>query len=175
MSTNLSRDPQRTLRHPQSPLRPPRFRGDDAKFTGRHMAAIMIGFFAVVIAVNLFMAREASATFGGVVVENSYVASQHFNRWLDEAAAEKALGWQADLARRADGRVVLTLTGPQAVRVSAVARHPLGHQRDQALHFARARTGHLVSTQPLPAGRWRVRLEVRDRAGAVWRSEGDVR
>jgi nitrogen fixation protein FixH len=43
------------------------------------MAMILVAFFAVVIAVNLLMARLAISTFGGVVVENSYVASQHFN------------------------------------------------------------------------------------------------
>ena len=51
-------------------------------FTGRHMAAIMVAFFGVVIVVNLLNARLASSTFGGEVVENSYVASQDFNRWL---------------------------------------------------------------------------------------------
>ena len=40
-----------------------------------------------------------SSTFGGVVVENSYVASQDFNGWLDEARAERALGWDADVGR----------------------------------------------------------------------------
>ena len=53
-------------------------------FTGRHITIIMVAFFAVVIAVNLLMARYATSTFGGVVVENSYVASQNFNKWLDE-------------------------------------------------------------------------------------------
>ena len=40
-------------------------------FTGRHMAAIMVAFFGVIIAVNFTMARFATATFGGRVVENS--------------------------------------------------------------------------------------------------------
>lgn len=144
-------------------------------FTGRHMAAILIGFFAVVISVNVTMARLASATFGGVVVENSYVASQHFNRWLDEAAAEKALGWQADLARASDGRVVLTLAGPQTAQVTAVARHPLGHLPDVALHFAPTGPDRFVSREKLPAGRWRVRLEARAGPAQIWRSEGEVR
>ncbi|MFP5454579.1 MAG: FixH family protein, partial [Alphaproteobacteria bacterium] len=51
-------------------------------FTGRHMAASMVGFFTVVIAVNVTMATVASHSFGGTVVDNSYVASQRFNRWL---------------------------------------------------------------------------------------------
>jgi nitrogen fixation protein FixH len=149
-------------------------------FTGRHMAAIMIGFFAVVIAVNVTMARMAIGTFGGVVVENSYVASQHFNRWLDEAASESALGWKADFARGADGRVMLALVGPTGTpaQVTAVARHPLGRQPDRALQFGPAGPGRYVSQEALPAGRWRLRLEVRgvrEQHGKPWRSEGDVR
>ena len=59
-------------------------------FSGKHMAIILVSFFGVVIVVNLVMARLAVSTFGGVVVENSYVASQEFNRWLEEAEAEAA-------------------------------------------------------------------------------------
>ena len=39
------------------------------EFTGRHMTAILVGFFGVVIAVNLTMASYATGTFGGVVVD----------------------------------------------------------------------------------------------------------
>ncbi|WP_413629785.1 FixH family protein [Novosphingobium sp. JCM 18896] len=140
------------------------------------MVAILVGFFAVVIAVNVTMARLAGATFGGVVVDNSYVASQHFNRWLDEAATERALGWKADFGRAADGRVTLTLAGPDAAAtVEAVARHPLGHARDVVLHFVPAGAGRFVSAEKLPAGRWRLRLEVRAGTTKIWRSEGDLR
>lgn len=143
-------------------------------FTGRHFAAIMVLFFGVVIAVNLVMARAASATFGGVVVENSYVASQQFNGWLDQAAKEKALGWSAQATRLVDGRVAVTLIGaPTSATLNAVARHPLGRAPDQALTFARQPDGRFVSAAALPAGRWRVRF---DAAAGVqrWRTEQDV-
>lgn len=145
-------------------------------FTGRHMTAIIVAFFGVVIAVNVLMARLAIGTFGGQVVENSYVASQHFNRWLDEAEAEKALGWNADAGRTADGRLSVTLRGlpPGEVVLAAVARHPLGRQPDQALAFVAQGGGRFVSVQPLPPGRWRLRLQVQA-AGRMWRTEGEVR
>ena len=38
------------------------------RFTGRHMAAILVAFFAIVITVNVTMARFAMSTFGGKVV-----------------------------------------------------------------------------------------------------------
>ena len=140
-------------------------------FTGRHMAAIFVAFFGVVIAVNFAMARLAISTFGGEVVANSYVASQNFNRWLGEAAAEKALGWQVATARQGDGRLVLTLSGaPQGASLSAMARHPVGRLPDRMIAFTSAGAGHFVSTQPLPDGRWQLHVEARA-GGHVWRSE----
>ena len=41
------------------------------RFTGWHMTTILVAFFAVVITVNIVMARFALSTFGGTVVENS--------------------------------------------------------------------------------------------------------
>lgn len=140
-------------------------------FTGRHMAAIFVAFFGVVVAVNFAMARYAVSTFGGVVVANSYVASQNFNRWLDEAAAAKALGWQVVTTRAADGRLAMALTGaPQGATISAMARHPLGRLPDRQIAFTEAAAGRFVSTQPLPEGRWQLHVEVRA-GGHVWRSE----
>jgi nitrogen fixation protein FixH len=144
------------------------------KFTGKHMAAILITFFAVVVAVNLLMARLASSTFGGVVVANSYVASQNYNRWLDAAAQERRLGWQASALRRADGRLAVTLSGaPETALVTATARHPLGRMPDQRLVFARDMAGTFVSNEVLPAGRWRLRIKAKA-SGRSWRSEQNV-
>lgn len=143
-------------------------------FTGWHMFGILLGGFGVVIAVNFLMAHYASSTFGGVVVENSYVASQEFNRWLDEAEAEKAMGWQVAASRREDGRLVVSLAGaPDYPAIKAVARHPLGRQPDMALTFDPRGEGGFVSREALPAGRWTLRFEVV--AGAkTWRTEQDV-
>lgn len=145
-------------------------------FTGRHFAIIIVGFFAVVVTVNLLMARYASATFGGVVVENSYVASQNFNTWLQAAQREAALGWSAEARRETDGSVVVTMGGdlPEGLVLKGEARHPLGREADRPLTFRRQPDGRFVSSQPLPHGRWKLRLEAV--AGALrWRSEQDFR
>ena len=67
-------------------------------FTGWHMTAILVGFFSTVIAVNVYMAHAAISTFGGTVVDNSYVASQEFNGWLAAAKKQQQLGWKTGVS-----------------------------------------------------------------------------
>lgn len=145
------------------------------QLTGRKVTAIFVVFFGIVMAVNFTMAHFASSTFGGVVVENSYVASQNYNKWLDEAAAEKKLGWSAAATRLPDNRVALRFTGaPDDLVVTGVVRHPLGHAPDQALRFARAADGAFVSDRAVAPGRWLVRLTAQ--AGQTrWRDEQELR
>lgn len=141
-------------------------------FTGRHMAAVFAGGFAVVIAVNLVMASVAVGSFHGTVVDNSYVASQNYNRWLASAAASKALGWQAVPQRRAtDGRVVIeTIAVPAGAAITATAERPLGLRDETGLTFAAQGQGRWVSNETLGAGRWQLRLAIR--AGAQsWAAE----
>lgn len=144
------------------------------KFTGWHMLAIMVAFFGVVIAVNVTMMQIARGSFGGIVVENSYVASQNFNGWLQAARAQESLGWQVQSDLAADRAVVVNVAGaPDLLAVTATARHPLGRQPDQALTFRRTDAGRYISTTTLPTGRWTLRLQLAS-GDAVWRQEVSV-
>lgn len=133
-------------------------------FTGWHMTTILVGFFGVVIAVNLVMARYALGTFGGTVVDNSYVASQKFNGWLEKAEGERKLGWDIKASLNADRHVVVTVTKSGAalegLTASASAHHPLGRMPEQAIQFSPLSGGGMISTAPLPAGRWQLKLSV---------------
>jgi nitrogen fixation protein FixH len=144
-------------------------------FTGYHMAAILLTFFGVVVAVNFTMARLASQSFGGSVVDNSYVASQKFNTWLDEAEKERKLGWSASALRGANNRLEISITGTpaRALSLTAHARHPLGLEKSRDFHFDRAADGRFISREALPAGRWRLRIEVTS-GGQRFRTEQDV-
>ncbi|MGZ8285229.1 MAG: FixH family protein [Allosphingosinicella sp.] len=128
------------------------------RFTGRHMTAILLAFFGVITAVNFTMATLATRTFGGVVVENSYVASQKYNGWLKAARAQETLGWKAKAGLGGDRRVIVEVSLPGAI-VTGYAEHPLGREADVPLNF----TGidSFRSQNPLPAGRWKVHLLVR--------------
>jgi len=133
-------------------------------FTGWHMTAILVGFFTVVIAVNFTMARLAASTFGGKVVENSYVASQHYNEWLQRAAIQDRLGWRTAVSLDARRHVVIDISkdgrplrGP---RVAAMASHPLGRDAPATLRFEAAADGRLRSVEPLAEGRRRLDIGV---------------
>ncbi len=140
-------------------------------FTARHMWMVMIGFFGLVIAVNFTMAWFASSTFGGTVVNNSYVASQQYNGWLRAARAQQQLGWQTQLRLDGTRRVTLAVTGGSAgsaYAATGTAQHPLGRAPDVPLVFSAGADGVLHSAAALPAGRWQVRIMV-SRDGRVLR------
>ncbi|RYH13748.1 MAG: hypothetical protein EON57_01480 [Alphaproteobacteria bacterium] len=137
------------------------------EFTGRHMLFVMLAMFGTIIAVNLVMARYAVATFGGTVVANSYVASQDYNRWLAEARAQEVLGWSVE-TRLMPGRLVEVLASQGEGVLVATAHHPLGRAPDRELRFAKMGAGRWLSTDPLPPGRWRLRIRF-ESAGKVAR------
>ncbi|WP_338466276.1 FixH family protein [Novosphingobium sp. ZN18A2] len=147
------------------------------QFTGRHITIILVAFFGVVIAVNVLMARFAVSTFGGLVVENSYVASQHFNTWLAEADREKALGWKASLERNGAGafqtRLVDSAGKPIAsAKVRLFAEHPLGRKPPVNIALVEGAPG--TYSGALPEGRWYVRVLVKAE-GRSWRTAGEVK
>ena len=82
-----------------------------AELKGRHVLAIAVGAFGVIIAVNLVMAWKAISTFPGLEVANGYVASQTFDA---DRRAQEALGWTAVPDYR-DGRLTLRMTDSQGL------------------------------------------------------------
>lgn len=134
------------------------------RFTGWHMLAIMIAGFGLVIAVNVVMARAAISTFGGEVVENSYVASQRYNGWLKAAAAQNSLGWHVAASADPTGILHVAVTdaagAPLLGEVTVIARHPLGRMPDRRITLHANRSEH-AADRSLPAGRWLLHIDVR--------------
>lgn len=150
----------------------------ERKFTGWHMTAILVAFFGTVVAVNFFMAKLAVGTFGGTVVDNSYVASQHYNRWLAAADKQGKLGWSVEASLTADRFVVIDATdqGQALTDIAAVgdALHPLDRTRDIPLTFKVESDGRLISAQSLPDTRWNVHVSLR-RAADIYNLNEQMR
>ena len=126
--------------------------------TGRHVFFMLLAFFGLIAAVNFNMARLAISNFGGTVVDNSYVASQRYNEWIAAQAAQEARGWSASAERMTDGRVAVHLQGLAADSVSVRAEHPTRKTLDYDMAMRRAADGVFASAEPLPAGRWSLRV-----------------
>jgi nitrogen fixation protein FixH len=126
--------------------------------TGKHVLAIALGAFGVIIAVNLLMAWQAIRTFPGVEVANSYVASQGFNTRL---AAQRALGWVARVEVEG-GELRLFLTGPDGAPArAATATGTLGRatttREDRVPDFRPTPYGFAAPVDLAP-GNWNLRL-----------------
>lgn len=127
-------------------------------FTGWHMLAIIVAFFAVIIGVNLWMAISAARTWTGLEVENSYVASQEFNEKLKVAHARDAAGWKGGLAYEG-GALVFTLNGADGAPVDATTvevevHRPIGVEGDRTIILQRRPDGTYGAPIALDPGVW---------------------
>ena len=127
-------------------------------FTGWHMLAIIVAFFSVVIGVNVTMAVLANRTWSGLVVPNSYVASQNFNEEAAEAHRQKALGWKETLSHDA-GLLTVTLSDKDGqplngMKVRVRIGHPVAEQFDHDLTLAQTGPGQYSIKSPLGIGTW---------------------
>ncbi|MGX9147578.1 FixH family protein [Mesorhizobium sp. 128a] len=110
------------------------------EFKGRYMLAVVLAFFGVVIAVNLTMATLARTSWTGLVVENSYVASQQFNKKAQQGRAQATLGWKGRLTI-AQGEVRYSLTDANGKPVplhgvKVLFRHPAYEAEDKSIVLA---------------------------------------
>ena len=128
------------------------------QFTGWHMLGVLVLFFGTIISVNLFMAFSATRTWTGLVVENSYVASQEFNTKLANANRQQEMGWRGGL-NYMSGALVFTLRDadetplrPKTVTV-AISR-PIGTDGDQSITLTRAASGDYTAKVALEPGVW---------------------
>ena len=145
---------------------------DDHPFTGWHMLAVVFTFFGVIIAVNGLMAAAATGTFPGLIVKNSYVASQNYNDVLARARAQSEAGWSLELAAPGGLIAVRILDDFGAVRrdleVTAFAGRPSSTRYDRLIELAEAADSYRPADM-LPAGQWQVDVEARFRGELVFR------
>ena len=127
-------------------------------FTGWHMLGVMVLFFGTIITVNLIMAWNASHSWSGLVVQNTYVASQQFNGKVAEAKALAASGIEGSLTiegGRIAYRVVDAKGAPLiADEVSAVFKRPVDEREDFTLALKPAGQGLFSAERDIARGQW---------------------
>lgn len=133
------------------------------KFTGRHMLVVMLCFYAAIITANMTMAIAANWSWSGLVVANSYVASQQFNTKVEEAQAQAALGWTSRLDVRG-GKVSYRLSDAAGapidmLRVTTTFRRPASGADDTTLTLSRGPGGDFEANANLHDGVWIVETD----------------
>ncbi len=128
------------------------------EFTGKHMLFSMVAFFGVIVTVNLIMARFAVTTWSGLVVPNTYVASQQFNGKAAESRAIDALGYQVKLTPNAEGLEIdfIDSEGKPALADSMIAdlRRPVSEEQDREMVLERGSDGVYRGEGELLEGEW---------------------
>jgi len=128
------------------------------KFTGKHFLMIFVGAFGVIIAVNFTMAWNAVATFPGVEVKNSYVASQSFDKRRN---AQEALGWDVS-ARAEGGLLILSIIDEsgkpvQVGKLDAVLGRATHVKDDRSPNFQFDGKAYVAREEVAP-GNWNIRM-----------------
>lgn len=128
------------------------------RFTGRHMVILAISFFGVIIAVNVGMAALAMRSWTGLVVDNSYIASQQFEEKRLARESQRAAGWQATLSYLPGAARLVIVDGQRGpVELGDVLlklNRPVGGHDDQAVSFERKEDGSYEAQIDLPTGLW---------------------
>jgi len=145
--------------------------------TGRKVLLIMVAAFGIILAANMAMLFAATGTFPGLVVKNSYVASQGWDR---KTAAQRALGWTASAVYQ-DGTLQVAMSGhdgaPVAgLAVTVVVGRPATDHEDIRLELSE-RAGGAIGTYSAPLslapGVWRVEINGTGSSGASFEAAAE--
>jgi nitrogen fixation protein FixH len=127
-------------------------------FKGWHMAVITVSFFAVIIAVNVTLAVLANTSWTGLVVENSYMASQNFNRDAAVAREQQTVGWKMQLDVSPESTIVTVLNREnqpvEGLSLHGVLQRPTNENGDHNLLLREAGAGRYSENKPIGAGAW---------------------
>ena len=136
----------------------------DRPLTGRMVLACILGFFAVIIAVNITMMALAIETLPGTDVDNPYRAGLAYNQEIFAARAQEQRGWRiaAHIEREPDGRGDLRIDARDAggapltgLIFSAQLARPIDRRADQAVTLKEREAGVYRGTAAdLAAGQW---------------------
>ena len=149
--------------------------------TGRHVLYGVIAFFGTVFAANAVFIFLALDTFTGLSTEDPYQRGLAYNQTLEARAAQRALGWNAEVwfsqTNGGQGRLNVMLRDRagqplEDLSVMGQVRRPTNVGYDQDVILTRSGPGAYASEMNLPLlGQWDVRLTAQSRSGARFEME----
>ncbi len=153
------------------------------ELTGRAVLIWLVGFFAVVFAVNGWLVQAATSTFGGLDTPSAYKAGLMFKSEVARAERQQAMHWRVDgtLKHNRQGEAVLDLTvrdaqGAAVTGLSADATlvHPATARLDHAIRLAKVGAGAFHGETSGHSGQWDLVIDFYRAGERVFRSRSRV-
>ena len=151
------------------------------RFTGKMFLALIVGFFAIVITVNIIMVRFALGSFDGLVEEEAYVKGRDYNSVLEAAALQHSLGWDSALSVEGGHENLVLRLMMKAANGEPLTglvpelelRRPARSDLDKSLKMVETgEKGVYQAVTALPlSGRWQVRLMITDLENRHYRED----
>lgn len=149
--------------------------------TGRHVLYWFLGFFAVVFIANGIFLYFAGTTWTGLETQDAYRKGLDYNRQLEAARAQKALGWSVDLSFDAGEGAThrlsasfLTAEGEPVygLSVRATLRRPVTVGMDQEISLESMGGGRYSGVVELPQpGLWDIEIHAEAATGQTFAVE----
>ena len=122
------------------------------------------GGIGVTMVVNFTMMYLAVHSFPGLATQGGFATSNAYNRVLDAAQQQAALGWTVQ-DTLADRRPVVILAGPDGAplagaTLTATAERPIGEATPMPLEFHQTVPGRFEADTVLDRGKWVIDLAV---------------
>jgi nitrogen fixation protein FixH len=154
------------------------------RLSGRTVLFSLIGFFAVVIGVNVTMMTLAISTMPGTEVESPYLAGIRYNSEISAARAQEARGWHltSHVDRAGDGRAVVVIEARDrgGAPLTGLARsvklaRPTDQRADRTFSLGERTAGRYAGeASDVAAGIWDLEVEA-DRGGErLFRSKNRI-
>lgn len=134
------------------------------ELTGKHVFLICLAFFGVMLAANSIFVVCALTTLGGGEGGKAYQKGLDYNRVIEAAKAQDALGWSHAISAGMGGRVSVTLKDASGAPLSGLAidgeiARPVDDRFTRPLAFSETGPGvYAAEAGGLDAGNWVVAL-----------------
>lgn len=133
------------------------------RLTGRHVFAMLAGFFLCIFTANAIFLNFALKTFPGEQEEKSYLQGLNYNDRLALRAQQAALGWRVAIKQAAltgdQLQVRIAITDEYGavmpdLDVSGLISRPANAAQDYAVVFRHMGDGEYEAFSPAAAGIW---------------------
>jgi nitrogen fixation protein FixH len=137
------------------------------KIEGRHVLYMLLGFFGVMITVNMIFVYFALTSFSGLSEKDAYTKGINYNKAIEVFKAQQARGWQVQLEAKSVGdqksQFFLKLLDKQGAPITGLKalvkmRHPALESADFETELMAKKGGYVAKIDFPSAGQWDVVL-----------------